>query len=105
MERVLGPKSRDILRSSCHTALIQPVRVSVSLNAKCMIGPNDLQSPIQFYSQSPVRLPFSVEEYHCTFFFLRALIQQQYSHLLSWIIVVLPWDVLLFCFSFRRAQK
>lgn len=68
MERVLGPKARDILCSSCHTAVIQPVRVSVPLNAKCMIGPNDRQSPIQLYSQSPVKSPFSVEEHHCTSF-------------------------------------
>lgn len=68
IERVLGPKSRDVLRSSCHTAVIQPVRVSVSLNAKCMIGPNDLQSPIQLYSQSPVRSPFSGKSITVHFF-------------------------------------
>lgn len=91
MERVLGPKSRDILPSSCYTAVIQPVCVSFSLNVKCKVGPNNLQSPIQLYSLSPIRPPFSVEEHHSFLLFLRALIEQQYSHLLSWTIKVLPW--------------
>lgn len=53
----------------------------------------------------PCQITFLSRRASLYIFFLRALIQQQYSHLLSWIIVVLPWDVLLFCFSFRRGQK